>query len=550
MSYKKEIIFLTGNNFDINVTSYNYQESNGYSPEHAALTILSENKKDKFIIEFNKDKYEVLIKDYKSIEHYQAQEDTFIDQKTVKDHKNTITIRNLETNVSENYSDDLLNNAIEVPQGIRKFVEAIKQLAIKNNIEAEYSGHWNEEDDYGKVYSNRGGHTIEDREQDDFERQSNPINDYCESNAYQFKFNPISDDEIKEFDQYVELKNELSKNKKITAFKNEKQLSEEMKNLTGEGDFTSDKYCKIEKQLFAFIEVERIEKELNDFIKEINYRSDDIISLGLLENQFEDYLDGVGNGSFKEFTEFLEGVDKHAQTSNEEIEEMEFVVEKLKKEIIELTNKIEKEEILRNEIIDLEEELSQLEIILSEEENIEEDVNTLKSSIKEGSLSLKEKKNQIKMEYSEDQEVDMLELNNHLSNAEKILKNYKNEKLDTNINEKLNEKAILDSKIDRFNYHNNALESKILPIIFFENKSIFGELNELTLKDIGSVLVNSDDPDKLLMKLSLLSTDSQIETIYSLSKNRSLVEGFLTNKIKSDLSEEISKPFSPNKNKR
>ena len=293
MSYKKEINFLDNNKFEINVLSYNYGESNGYSQEHAALTCLSETKEDKFLVKFNNEEYEILIENKKNIDHYQAQEDEFIDQKTTTSHKKTIIIRNLSTNVSEKYIDDLLYVKDEIPHGIRELTEKIKQKAIDNNITAKHRDHWNDEDDSGRTYSNRGGYSRDNEEDYDFD--NDPIYDYYKAKLYQAKSLPISEEEVRDFDQYVELKNELVENKKIVKFSNEKQLTKLMTELTGSGDFNSDKYSKIERKILAFIEIERIEEELSDFLIKAKESAEDVISIDLLSSQFDYYLGGFNS---------------------------------------------------------------------------------------------------------------------------------------------------------------------------------------------------------------------------------------------------------------
>ena len=486
MSYKKELKFLSNNELKVDILSYNYEEGNGHSPEHPALDCLSEWKEDKFIVEFENNKYEISMINNKNIDHYHAQEEEFINDKTVSSHTNTITINNMDDNV-EVYVNDLLNEKNDIPEGIESFVNKLKTKAISYNIVVSHNEHRNSEDDYGNTYRDRGG-SIEELENEQFYAEE--TNEYYDQSFYESSKKDISDDELSLFEHYVELKNELSENKELIKDVDEVQLNAQFKHLTTNDELDSENYFNCEKKIFAFIEIDRINDEIKEMKADVGNEVKENVA-------YDRDISGFENSEIKDFEKYLEFCTKERIEHNKEVDLYPQVVENLKKELVE-------KELLK----------------------------------KEG-----------KQKNKEEIEFELIELKQHLNNAENLLTNgFKKEIVD--YKKIMSEKTFIESTFERFDNHAKKLTSMVLPEMFFENKTFANTLSVLNLKEINKVLMNSEDPSKLLTKISKLSDEAQIETIYGLSNNKSLVENFLKTKILKQDKEEINKSLGVKKIKR
>lgn len=90
------------------------------------------------------------------------------------------------------------------------------------------------------------------------------------------------------------------------------------------------------------------------------------------------------------------------------------------------------------------------------------------------------------------------------------------------------------------NFLNNNQVEMISEIVLDKNNIPY-DVNETKLKVVLEILIKSENPEKLLKRLSLLSNEAQIEAVYSLSKSNDLIKGFLQSKSRQQKEDEMLK---------
>ena len=93
---------------------------------------------------------------------------------------------------------------------------------------------------------------------------------------------PVEDTEIKNYDYFVELVQELRENLKIVENINKQELMEKFKSLTESQSFEDPAYDYCEKKVYAFTEINRIEEVIQN-----------------LENFYLNKNDGITMAKFK-----------------------------------------------------------------------------------------------------------------------------------------------------------------------------------------------------------------------------------------------------------
>ncbi len=77
---------------------------------------------------------------------------------------------------------------------------------------------------------------------------------------------PITDQEIKNYDYFLELKEELNNNKNIVKDTNEKEALKQFRAITEKENFEDPNYRYLEKKIFAFTEIDRLSNDYENFI--------------------------------------------------------------------------------------------------------------------------------------------------------------------------------------------------------------------------------------------------------------------------------------------
>jgi hypothetical protein len=323
----------------------------------------------------------------------------------------------------------------------------------------------------------------------------NPVTDF-----YNKEFNkavklPISEDEEKEYEWYAELNNDLKENMLLVEGLSESNLHTSLKSLVNLGDFSSDSYHDIERKIFAFVEIDRLTEEIENFKLEISEK----IKTSVQDMESIADLDELG-------------CYMHTIQYQEEIKHFEKEQEEIKNNFPEITKKLDKE------ITNIKMDLMKRDIKSSERASLERELIEVQSHY-DNSLSI-----QSKVEVSEK----------------------------FNYEEKIAKRIMKDTLLERFEYNLNGVENNFLSELILSG-SVPEELSITKLKELNEVLVSAEDPNKLLNKLYKLSSEAQTETIYSLSNKAVSVSSFLTTKTKEQsdkLEEEIKKPHNYKKNKR
>lgn len=138
---------------NIDIKSYNYQETKGFSQETAVDSVYSTRIEHKFIIEINNTNYEVIFQDSEVTDKYAAMEDEWVEMEN-KTNSNTLNIAIFENNESCKYP----NNILELKNfnsHIKNFKELLIKSATEKGIGCHHSDHFNREDDYGLTTPNR-----------------------------------------------------------------------------------------------------------------------------------------------------------------------------------------------------------------------------------------------------------------------------------------------------------------------------------------------------------------------------------------------------------
>lgn len=492
MSYRKEVEYLNNHNLEISVLSYNIDVRNGSEPEYPGMTYIYDTKEEKFLIGINNNNYEIIVGEYKLTEHYQAKEEDWVDTKDVKKHRLTITIENNRTKEKETYEENLLNNNESIPKVIKDFINNIKEKALLNNIGLTYLSHINRENDNGDIYPNRGMsyHRLLD-EYDNWENEpETEVDRYYEEQLNKSKKLKIVDEEEKEYYQYKEVKEELFKYKSMVEGLNESEVIENFQRITNNGDVESEDYYFYENRVFAFIEIDRLEKELLVIEETIECNIDlELKNLKSINDIIADY----------NFSKEIEDNENFEDSKNEE-KECRDNIEKINKEL----------EDNKSNILSFK---KQMEEIHSDDMHFED--------IHGKYLHLLEEKDKLEIELDL-----LLSEENMLSISNKHFEYFKN----FDYKKEIDNMVVTITRLERYNYNMALLKENIIPNIFLIDNAD-KKLNINKIIEVNNILLTIEKPKEVLEKLNKLSDESQIETIYAFSKSSDLIKGFLNTKF-------------------
>ena len=303
---------------NIDIKSYNYQETKGFSQETAVDSVYSTRIEHKFIIEINNTNYEVIFQVSEVTDKYAAMEDEWVEMEN-KTNSNTIKVAVFENNESLKYP----NNILEINNfngDIQKFKELLIKAAEETGIGCHHSDHFNREDDYGLTTPNR-----EDQKPRNISNEALFINNHEKEFFEEFlKLETYEDEQAFLYD--VE--------KKITDIeKNEKEKQESLEREQKKE--AKEKISQIVNPLFE--ELKKLDDENKDYIDFINFEPKD-----------NDY-------TIKELKKAINNLDKkdeinyeYEKNALESLIEYFPKVEEIKKKILENILEVEYFDVLEN----------------------------------------------------------------------------------------------------------------------------------------------------------------------------------------------------------
>lgn len=161
MQYITEL--LEKNSLDI--ISYNYEESFGFSQETAVESESGEYKEHKFVIQFNDEKYEILFKNSLVESRYVAMEEELIDEtSTIKDNDmfiiNKINENNSQVDNLLKVENNRLTNKTEINPELQSFITLLIETANNLGIGVNYNAHYNSSDDANNTYPDRNNNAF------------------------------------------------------------------------------------------------------------------------------------------------------------------------------------------------------------------------------------------------------------------------------------------------------------------------------------------------------------------------------------------------------
>ncbi len=496
MSYNKEIEFLKEklNNEEVTITSYNNRDKTESEQEHAAMTHIYACKENLFVIELNNKSYEIMVSENSLIEHYAAMEDEWVEKKEKTKHNFSIKIKDIKQDNIVEYEKDLVAKENNIPADLMLFVKSLRDKAISEKIGVNYLGHCKDEyeEDFLIERFNSEDTTGEYTEEEiAFEELKKSLSEEdlkiiskMEKEIRLREKGKISDEEIKEFDYIKELKGDLEEYKnKINNFcLREEVIISNFKELTSSGDFSSEKYEEIEKQMFIITEKERLENEYNLAMENLNNNQVksvcEVFELMKRKSELERY-------SLKSIN-LINKIKTETEEENKLLEENKLELEKADKDLYDAYEKLNNDNITEEKI----EEISRKYNVLEKEAKVGE-LNTLV-----------------------DDSVNNIGSNtDYINEEQKKLQGYQEElselkETKQNIN-KIIEEA---TRATRFEYNFNNVMLNTMPYFFisaFEEELENKNLDISVLNKLSDTIMKSDNPNKMLSHLSKLSKEDR-----------------------------------------
>lgn len=249
----KKIEEYLDNENNIEIKSYNYEKSKGFSQETAVDSVYSTNEKHKFIIEINNINYEVLFQDLEVVNKYAAMEEEWVEIENTKN-SNTIQVSVFENNELLKYPNNILK-LVNFNGDIQNFKELLIKAAKEIGIGCHYSSHLNSEDDYGRITPN-----VEDSKANVISDTALFINDYEKDFFEKFlKLKTYKEEQAFLYD----VENEIVKIQKSEKEKQELLEQEQKKEA-------KEKIGKIVNPLFK--ELKELDNKKSDYISFINFK--------------------------------------------------------------------------------------------------------------------------------------------------------------------------------------------------------------------------------------------------------------------------------------
>lgn len=303
---------------NIDIKSYNYQETKGFSQETAVDSVYSTRIEHKFIIEINNTNYEVIFQDSEVTDKYAAMEDEWVEMEN-KTNSNTLNIAIFENNESCKYP----NNILELKNfnsHIKNFKELLIKSATEKGIGCHHSDHFNREDDYGLTTPNR-----EDQ------KPRNISNEVLFINNHEKEF----------FEEFLKL--ETHEDEQAFLYDVEKKIADIEKAEKNKQELLEQEQKKEAKE-----KISKIVNPLFEELKKLDDKNRDYISFINFEPKDNEY-------TIKELKKSINNLDKkdeinyeYEKNALESLIEYFPKVEELKKKILEHISEVEYFDVLEN----------------------------------------------------------------------------------------------------------------------------------------------------------------------------------------------------------
>lgn len=260
MIYKNDLL----NKNLINIISYNYEESNGFSQETAVESHRGEYKTHKFVITVENQYYEILFKNKHVTSNYSAMEDVFINTTDTITDKDLLIIKKIDvkdkhdfekllSNFKDRYDfepllsieNNRLNNNNQIDNQIQNFINKLIESANSLGVGVYYREHYNKEDDFCNTYPNMN-HT--------------GVSTVSDNVLF------INDNEIDYFNQYLLI---TDQDESLTFIENlEKKIKEESLNL--EKKIKEEALIVSNKKLTIIQQYTNYENKIEQLLNHIN----------------------------------------------------------------------------------------------------------------------------------------------------------------------------------------------------------------------------------------------------------------------------------------
>ena len=238
----------------------------------------------------------------------------------------------------------------------------------------------------------------------------------------------------------------------------------------------------------------------------------------------------------KQLKEFKSELIKSMEMENREYGDNEKAAEDRKnvlptKDIVELIQNKEME--LENAFLEINLNNNDYKLILKQKGETKEILESLPPLIEE--LENKIKENNMSPKETNKTEAHLTSSIDVLKSAKRRLVDLENQDKDFNLLEIKNTIGIKNTRFARIQYNANKMNLSVIPETFLTNESLLNTLKEMNvdvnkLKELIKIVNKIESPEKLLNNLEKLSSDAQIEMVYSYSNSTSLVENFLGSK--------------------